>query len=71
MMFIWLIVLIPLVIYLIAAPGEGWGCREMPHAAPAQGTVPAHEDPVAIVRRRLARGEITSAEYEEIRRRLG
>ena len=71
MMFIWLIVAIPLVIYLVAGPGESWGHGSAPRVAAPAGSAPPYEDPIAIARRRLARGEITPADFEDIRRRIG
>ncbi len=70
MMFFWLILLVPLAIYVIADPRADAHHAGAEPAALPQGTAPAPEDPMAIARRRLASGEIASSEYEEIRRRL-
>lgn len=51
--------------------GGGCGMARMYGPAPTQPTAPVGKDPVDIARERLARGEITPAEYEEIRKALG
>jgi uncharacterized membrane protein len=43
----------------------------MPHADGHVQVPNGQADPVEIVRQRLARGEITPEQYEEIRRALG
>lgn len=51
----------------IAGPAAGH-----PQGAPSQPTPPAsHDEAMAIARRRLASGEITVEQFEEIRRTLG
>ncbi len=65
---------IPLgIFWLIRGGHPGVGCYGMQHSTSMQTppAPPAGPDPVAIVRQRLAKGEITPAEYEEIRRALG
>ena len=65
---------IPVALFMMMRHGNaGVGCCAMPHSMPTQTppAPPAGPDPVAIVRQRLAKGEITAAEYEEIRRALG
>lgn len=44
-----------------------WFARQFRHTKPTAGTAP---DPLEIARRRLAAGEITVSEFEEIRSRL-
>lgn len=70
MMFFWFLFLIPLAIFLVARPGAMAGGCCMPHATQDQPPVTPGNDPVEIVRQRLARGEITAAEYEQIRKAL-
>ena len=70
MMFLWfpLLFAIPLAILWNARSGSGVGCCGLvPVASPG----PSGPDPMDIARRRLARGEITPAEFEEIRRAIG
>lgn len=65
---------IPFALFMMMRHGDaGVGCCGMPHSTTMQTppAPPAGPDPVAIVRQRLAKGEITAAEYEEIRRALG
>lgn len=50
--------------------GTGAGCCGA-HESHAQPTDADRIDPVEIVRQRLAHGEITREQYEEIRRTLG
>lgn len=71
-----LLVLLLCVPFMFARHAFGGGCgmSRMYGPAPTQPsapTAPAGKDPVDIVRERLARGEITPAEYEEIRKALG
>lgn len=71
MMFLWFLFLIPLVFFLTARTGEGagyWGPAS--HPAHAQGDAPIEEAPIEIARKRLARGEITPMQFEEIRRAI-
>lgn len=72
MMFLWLsfLFLIPFAIFWMMRPGTGMGCCGMDHAGHAQTPVAGGPDPVEIARQRLARGEITTSQYEEIRRVL-
>ncbi len=51
-----------LIFLAIAAISRGWGERERGHDDAAS--------PMEIARRRLARGEITSDQFQEIRRHL-
>jgi uncharacterized membrane protein len=74
-MFLWLplLFLIPFgFMWMMRSDAGGAGCCGMNHASPVapQGSAGGPE-PIEILRLRLARGEITSAEYEEIRRALG
>ncbi|MBI5232626.1 MAG: SHOCT domain-containing protein [Coriobacteriales bacterium] len=68
MMFLWLpfLFLIPFAILWLARSGGAMGCCSAPHAVNPQS--PGGADAVEIARQRLARGEITVAEFEEIRR---
>ena len=77
MMFLWLplLFLIPLAMFWMMRSGNGgaMGCRGMDHSNSGQtpsggGSGP---DPMDIARQRLARGEIDSAQFNEIRRALG
>jgi uncharacterized membrane protein len=73
MMFLWLplLFLIPFAVFWTARTGGGVGSCGMSHSGfvPSQGS--GGPEPMDILRQRLARGEITSAEYEEIQRVLG
>jgi uncharacterized membrane protein len=74
MMFIWLpfLFLIPLAVFWTMRPGtaphDGDQGRAWNAQTPARVAGP---DPVEIARRRLALGEITTSEYQEIRRAIG
>ncbi|MDZ4063285.1 MAG: SHOCT domain-containing protein [Coriobacteriia bacterium] len=70
MMFLWLpfLLLIPFGIFWMIRRGEGIGCCGMNHAEHTRTPNAGGPDPIEIARRRLARGEITTAEFEEIRR---
>lgn len=70
MMFLW----IPLLV--LVAWGFGWLIRRDADPAcctPSHGHVRPSEqtDPLGLARTRLAKGEITVAQYDEIRRALG
>ncbi len=69
MMFLWLplLLLCPLAMVLMMRM-DGHG---MNHSTQGQSHGVTQPDPAGIARQRLARGEITSAEYEEIRRLVG
>lgn len=73
MMFLWLpfLFLIPFaMIWMMRSPnGASMGCSGMDHAAVPQ-TPPATQDPLEIARQRLARGEVTTSEFDQIRRAL-
>jgi len=75
MMLLWipLLFLIPFGFARMMRPSAvGDGCCGMNHSsavAPQGGS--SGSEPIEILRQRLARGEVTSAEYEEIRRLLG
>lgn len=73
MTFLWLpfLFLIPFAIFWMLRPGNGMGGCGATHAGHAQTTSPGGPDAMEIARQRLARGEITSAEFEEIRRTIG
>lgn len=75
MMFLWLpfLFLILFAMFWIMRSGNGGamgGCG-MSHAEHNQTPVAGGPDPIEIARQRLARGEITTSEYEEIRRVIG
>ena len=74
MMFLWLpfLFLIPLGMMWMMRSGNGggMGCCGISHAGPAQTPPAAGPDPIEIARQRLARGEINSAQFEEIRRAI-
>lgn len=72
MMFLWFpfMFLIPLVILWALRSDEGMagcGLGHMGHVQPPKADA---SDPMDIARVRLARGEITTSEYEEIRRAI-
>jgi uncharacterized membrane protein len=75
MMFLWLpfLFLIPLAMMWMMRSdnGGGMGCCGMDHAGNAQTPSAGGSDPIEIARQRLARGEIDSAGFEEIRRAIG
>jgi uncharacterized membrane protein len=72
MMFLWLpfLFLIPLAMFWMmrSGNGDGMGCCGMNHAGNSQAQSAGNPDPIEIARQRLARGEINSAQFEEIRR---
>jgi uncharacterized membrane protein len=73
MMFLWfpLVIVIPFVIFRMLRPGTGMmGCGGAAHSAHTQAPTPGGSDPIEIIRQRLARGEITAAEFDEIRRAI-
>ena len=74
MMFLWLpfLFLLPLGVIWMLSTGTAPGCCGMAHSGHATTPgVGAGSDPVDIARLRLAKGEITTAQFEEIRRALG
>ena len=75
MMFLWLpfLFLIPLAMMWMmrSGNGSGMGCCGMDHADNEQTPSSGGPDPIEIARQRLARGEIDSAQFEEIRRAIG
>lgn len=71
MWFFWFpLLLVPLGLLMLWRHGAGVGCCGA-HTEYRQPTDAGRVDPVEIVRQRLARGEITPEQYEEIRRALG
>jgi uncharacterized membrane protein len=70
MMLFGIAVLVGIVLLIVwavrAASGHGHAVGPTPPASHA-----AHEDAVAIAKRRLASGEITAEQYQEIMRALG
>lgn len=74
MMFLWLpfLIVIPFAIFWMARPGTGTvGCCGAARSAHPQAPTSSGSEPIEIARLRLARGEITAAEFEEIRRTIG
>jgi uncharacterized membrane protein len=72
MWFFWFPLLaVPFLLMWAFRHGTGVGCCGMPHADGHVQVPNGQADPVEIVRQRLARGEITPEQYEEIRRALG
>jgi len=72
MMFLWLpiLFLIPFAFVRMVRPGSELArCGSTHPQYPTSG--PAGADPMDIARLRLARGEITPTEYEQIRRLIG
>lgn len=67
------LLLIPFALFWMVRPGEEMGWCGATHAgyAPSQVRDEARVDPMTIAGQRLARGEITTAEFEEIRRTIG
>lgn len=73
MVFLWLpfLFVIPFAMMWMMRSGNGGGVGcGMSHAGQAQTPPAAGADPIDIARRRLARGEIDSAQFEEIRRAI-
>lgn len=72
MMFLWIpFLFLPFAVFWLLRPGMGCGIGHV-HGAPYPGMPQRSEpDAVEILRMRLARGEITAAEYDEIRAALG
>ena len=72
MMLLWLpfVLLIPFVIVWMLRPASGVGCCA-PMQGQQHGTAGSTSmEPMDIARQRLARGEITTAQFEEIRRAI-
>lgn len=71
MMFLWLpfLFLVPLAMMWMMRPDTDM--RGLGHAGRAATPTAAGPDPIEIARQRLARGEISTAEYEEIRHAIG
>jgi len=72
MMFLWLpfLLLCPLAMFLMMRSGTGTGGHDMSRAGHAQMPSTNGPDPIEIARQRLARGEINTAQFEEIRRAI-
>lgn len=70
MMFLWLpfLFLIPFAMFWMMRSGDGMAGCGMSHTGHTQSPSTNGPDPIEIARQRLARGEITTSEYEEIRR---
>ena len=67
-----LLFLIPMaLVWLAWSNAQAGGCCGASHAVPGAPRPVTQSDPIDIARQRLARGEITPAEFEEIRRVLG
>jgi uncharacterized membrane protein len=77
MMFLWFpfLFLIPFAMIWMMRSGNGRGmaCCGMDHSGTAQppSAGSTGPDPMDIARQRLARGEITTAQFDEIRRAIG
>lgn len=73
MMFLWLplLFLIPFAMFWMVRSGSGVGCCGVTQSSDAQPPSTAGQDPIEIARQRLARGEITTVQFEELRRVLG
>jgi uncharacterized membrane protein len=73
MMFLWLpiLFLIPLAMMWMMRSGNGMSGRDMSHAARVETPPAGGPDSIEIARQRLARGEISTTEYEEIRHAIG
>lgn len=72
MMFLWLpfLLLCPLAMFLMMRWGMDHGAHSS-NTGHAQTPVAGGPDPIEIARQRLARGEITTAQYEDVRRIIG
>jgi uncharacterized membrane protein len=74
MMFLWLpfLFLIPFAMMWMMRSGNGggMGCCGMDHSSNSLPPSAGGPDPIEIARQRLARGEINSAQFEEIRRAI-
>jgi uncharacterized membrane protein len=72
MMFLWIpLLLVPFgIVWLLRRDGDPAGCG-VSHASHTGATMPGGSDPLDIARVRLARGEITVGQFDEIRRALG
>ena len=74
MMFLWLpfLFLIPLAMFWMMRSGNagGMGCCGMDHSGTSHAPSVGDPDQIEIARQRLARGEIDSAQFEEIRRAI-
>lgn len=72
MMFLWLplLLLCPIAMFLMMRSGNDMGGHGMNHVGPAQTPSAVGPSPIDIARQRLARGEIDSAQFEEIRRTI-
>jgi len=73
MMFLWLpfVLLIPFAIVWMLRPASGMGCCAPAQVQQRRTPGPTGLEPMDIARQRLARGEITTAQFEEIRRVIG
>jgi uncharacterized membrane protein len=72
MMFLWLpfLILIPFAIFMMARPHSGMAGCGMADSGDTRAPRSAGSDPIDIARQRLARGEITVSQYEEILRTI-
>ncbi|MBU4555941.1 MAG: SHOCT domain-containing protein [Actinobacteria bacterium] len=72
MFFLWLplLLLCPLAMFLMMRSGTGMGTHDRSHAGHAPVPLANGADPIEIARQRLARGEIDSTQFEEIRRAI-
>lgn len=65
------LVVIALVLLIIWAVRAASGGHEKPGATPPSSGAAGHDEAVAIAKRRLASGELTRKQYDEIMRTLG
>lgn len=70
MMGFWLLVLVGLIVLVVWAVRSASG-HGTPHGQAPSSSAAAHDEAVAIAKRRLASGEITPDQYAEIIRALG
>ena len=72
MMFLWIpfLILIPLLFWRSRGDAGMTGCCDA-HDARSATPPSAGPDPIEIARQRLARGEINTAQFDEIRRAIG
>lgn len=72
MMLLWLplVLLIPFAIVWMLRSASGVGCCAPMHVQQHGTASPTGLEPMDIARQRLARGEITTAQFEEIRRAI-
>lgn len=72
MMFLWLpfLILIPFAILMMSRSSTGMAGCAVAGSGDTRAPRPAGPDPIDIARQRLARGEITAVQYQEIVRTI-